>query len=219
MLPVLEIFHSIDGEGLRTGELATFIRLQGCNLHCKFCDTAYSIPLKNRNANEMEIKEIVANCKYRNVTITGGEPLIHSETMQLVEELVLAGHEVNIETNGTQDTTTHLPNMFYTVDYKTIYSGHSGDMNPAAFCHLTPNDVVKIVAANREDLEDAYDWFVKFYDHLATVERPWLYISPVFGKITPAELVDWVKEKNLDYKTRVQVQLHKIIWDPNARMV
>lgn len=219
MLPVLEIFHSIDGEGIRTGELATFVRLKGCNLHCVFCDTAYSIPMNDKGVTKMEVNEIVANCKYHNVTITGGEPLIHSETMQLVEELILAGHHVNIETNGTKDTTTHFPNMFYTVDYKTIYSGHSGEMNPSAFSNLTANDVVKVVAANREDLEDAYNWFTKFYGHLAPIERPWLYISPVFGKIEPSELVDWVKEKNLDCKTRVQVQLHKIIWNPNERMV
>lgn len=220
MLPVLEIFHSIDGEGLRTGELATFIRLKGCNLHCIFCDTAYSIAREGgQKATMMEVKEIVANTRYHNVTITGGEPLIHEETKQLIQELVLAGHHVNVETNGTIDTTVHYANCFYTVDYKTPYSKMSDKMNPKAFEGLTSNDCVKAVVADRNDLEHSLEWYNKFYDDRPALARPWLYFSPVFGKIEPAEIVEFVKEKNLQERVRVQVQLHKIIWDPNARLV
>lgn len=219
MLPVLEMFDSIDGEGTRTGELATFIRLQGCNLHCCFCDTAYSIPMKNKNVNEMSVEEIVANTHYHNVTITGGEPLIHEETWKLIQELILAGHHVNIETNGTMDTTFHLPNMFYTVDYKCKYSKMNDKMNPKSFCGLGGNDVVKMVVATEEDMEDGLDWYNKFYASRANVDRPWLYFSPVFGKIEPVQIVEFVKKHNLQHKTRVQVQLHKIIWDPKEKMV
>ena len=220
MLPVLEIFHSIDGEGTRTGELATFIRLKGCNLHCIFCDTAYSIAMKGgAEYQDLEIEDIVKMVRYHNVTITGGEPLIHAETIKLVEALVIAGHHVNIETNGTMDTIFHLPNMFYTVDYKCIYSKMKDKMNPAAFCGLNGDDVVKMVVASREDMEDGLEWYNKFYLGKHECGRPWLYLSPVFGKIEPKEIVEFVKEKNLDRKVRVQVQLHKIIWDPAEKMV
>lgn len=219
MLPVLEIFDSIDGEGLRTGELATFIRLQGCNLHCCFCDTAYSIPEKNKNVKMMSVEEIVKNTHYRNVTLTGGEPLIHNETPKLIMALIEAGHEVNVETNGTMPTGVHLKNLFYTVDYKCIYSGMNDKMNPSAFNELLPTDCVKCVVATIEDMEDALKWYNKFYSVREVQYRPILYFSPVFGKIEPVDIVNWVKGKNLQERVRVQVQLHKIIWDPKMQGV
>ena len=218
-LPVLEIFHSIDGEGTRTGELATFIRLKGCNLHCCYCDTAYSIPQNYESAVLMRVEEILDRVKYHNVTITGGEPLIHEGTVELIKALVDAGHHVNIETNGTKDTIWHIPGMFYTVDYKCLYSRMNDKMKPEAFCGLNGEDVVKMVVADVVDLKDGLKWYNKFYGNKDTENRPWLYLSPVFGKIEPKSIVEFMHYNNLQDKVRVQVQLHKIIWDPSARLV
>ena len=121
---VNEIFYSIDGEGLRTGELAVFIRLAGCNLNCSYCDTKYA--LKISNGNKMTIAEILEevgkyNCK--NVTLTGGEPLIHAHIKELIDELIKNGYKVNIETNGAVDISEYLNKCLVTMDYKLPSSG------------------------------------------------------------------------------------------------
>lgn len=220
MLKVLEIFHSIDGEGLRTGELATFVRLAGCNLACRFCDTAYSIKPKDDTIQEMSVDEIISNVKYKNVTITGGEPLLQEETLDLIKALCEKDFKVNVETNGTIGIKFRHENLFYTVDYKCIYSGHNEQMNPEAFTNLLGTDVVKCVIASKEDFDDALAFFDAYLGNRPDHARPWLYLSPVFGKIQPVEIVDLVKENLPDMtKVRVQVQLHKIIWDPAARLV
>lgn len=123
---VNEIFKSIDGEGLRTGELTTFIRLAGCNLRCSYCDTCYA--LKNSNGTEMSVDEIVKKAKkmdYRNITLTGGEPLIHKDVDDLISKLCENGFYVNIETNGSVPIDKYITNknIILTMDYKLPSSG------------------------------------------------------------------------------------------------
>lgn len=218
MLKVLEIFHSIDGEGTRAGEIATFIRLAGCNIHCKFCDTAYSI--KPKEYKEMPVDELVKSVKYHNVTVTGGEPLLQLETKDLLVALAEAGHDVNVETNGTIVPEIRAPGIFYTVDYKCGASGHEKDMREEVFKSLRPYDVIKCVVGSVQDLESAVANLSKWVPDFGVAPRsPWVYFSPVFGKIEPAEIVEFMKECGLEGKFRVQLQLHKFIWDPNARLV
>lgn len=218
---VVEIFKSIDGEGIRTGQIVTFIRLAGCNLRCCYCDTKYSFD--KEQATEMSVQEILAKVKElgcSKITLTGGEPLIHDDTVALLLALGMNDYQVNIETNGSLDLTPFVLlrnrydlDMFFTVDYKTIYSKMNKQMNEKSFIYLDcQKDIVKCVIANKEDFDDALS-------HLANLHKPFnIWMSPVFGEVEPADIVEWVKETKREDIT-VQVQLHKIIWDPNKKGV
>ena len=220
-MKVVEIFGSIDGEGKRTGQLATFIRLAGCNLRCCYCDTKYSFDASK--AKEMSIDEILEECKrigYHNITLTGGEPLIHKDVDKLIFKLCHNGFQVNVETNGsvdlwdlTMERNLQGLDLFFTVDYKSKYSGMNHKMNKKSFdCLDSSLDIVKCVVANKEDMDDA----LKYLDSFNTRFNIWF--SPVFGAIEPKDIVDYVKEHNRQDVT-VQVQLHKIIWNPEKRGV
>ena len=217
---VVEIFGSIDGEGKRTGQLTTFIRLAGCNLRCVYCDTTYSFNVND--AADMTIDEILEKCAeigYHNITLTGGEPLVWSNIKILILCLCEAGYQVNVETNGSISlyaltalrAEKHL-DLFFTVDYKTPYSQMSGKMNRDAFnCLDIRKDIVKCVVADVHDMDDALAY-------LDAMGRFNIWFSPVYGKIEPSEIVDYVKQHKRQDIT-VQVQLHKIIWDPQKRGV
>lgn len=217
-LIVNEIFGSIDGEGVRTGELATFIRLAGCNLRCRYCDTSYS--LKGNQGIQMSINEIIDKVKeigYTNITLTGGEPLLQKNSIELINKLIENGFYVNIETSGSIDITPLLDkNVIITIDYKTKSSGMNDKMLLDNYKKLRETDVIKFVC-NKNDLEDIKG-FIKENPTLA-----YIYISPIFNEIQPYELVDYMKELHKDgyntKKLRMQVQLHKVIWDPNKRGV
>lgn len=216
-LVVNEIFGSIDGEGLRTGELATFIRLAGCNLRCTYCDTNYA--LKCNQGSEMTIEEIINKAKeigFKNITLTGGEPLIHRNVKKLIDELLNNEFKVNIETNGSIDITPYInKNLLITMDYKTPASGEVNKMMLSNINKLRENDVLKFVC-DENDLPHITS-ILKNYK-----PKCYVYLSPIFKKIEPSELVDYLKGLNNEIDTskiRVQVQLHKIIWDPNERGV
>ena len=125
---VIEIFASIDGEGKRTGQPATFIRLMGCNLRCSYCDTKYSFDITQ--SKDMSIDQILLECRklvYHNITLTGGEPLLSKDAIILIESLCSIGFQVNIETNGTIDLRPYIKlrnarslDFFFTVDYKCV---------------------------------------------------------------------------------------------------
>lgn len=216
-MKVVEIFGSIDGEGLRTGELATFIRLAGCNLRCSYCDTCYA--LKNSDGIEMTIDEIlekVKNIGHKNVTLTGGEPLIHKDIDELIKALLENNYMINIETNGSIDISNLDKRILITMDYKTPASNEENKMNLANFNYLKENDVLKFVC-NRNDLPKVKE-IIKNNNI-----KSYIYLSPIFNEIDPVELVDFLKElhkENIDTKKiRVQIQLHKIIWSPDERSV
>ena len=206
--PVNEIFFSIDGEGKRAGSLAAFIRLAGCNLRCSYCDTAYAFD----EGKSMRIEAIAEAVKgWKNVTVTGGEPLsqdIHALLQQLRE------HEVNIETNGSVDVTPYhaYPWVFFTLDYKCPSSGMESSMLEKNFQTLRPQDVLKFVVGDMEDLRTAQRVCEKYEPNCL------VYLSPVFGKIEAKEIVEYMKSAR--YKNwRLQLQLHKYIWPPDARGV
>lgn len=213
---VIEIFDSIDGEGIFTGCLATFIRLGGCNMRCSYCDTGYALNAKD--GVEMSIDDIV--CKVEqigntHITLTGGEPLINQDSLKLVSALCDAGFIVNIETNGSVDVTLFQNDKtVITMDYKTISSGENKKMSIDRINTLRKCDVLKIVC-EESDFGDITAMLLKIKTE-ATV-----FISPVFGKIEPKKLVSFAKSlRNCGLKNiRVQVQLHKIIWNPEERGV
>lgn len=218
-MQVVEIFGSIEGEGKRTGQLATFVRLAGCNLRCTYCDTTYAF----FGGTEMTVDDIVDACKkigYHNVTLTGGEPLKAHDISTLIRTLCAQGFQVNVETNGSVNLSSYINmrkeenlDVFFTVDYKTLCSGMSTLMATDAFMPLDPEkDIVKCVVATEEDMDEALDYLDSF-------ERPFnIWFSPVFGQIEPFKIVEYIKKHNRQDIT-IQVQLHKIIWDPMERGV
>ncbi len=207
-LKVNEIFFSIDGEGKRAGCLAAFIRLSGCNLRCSYCDTAYAFD----EGRFMPVEEIAKAVEgWKNVTITGGEPLCQ-DIHGLLE--ALGDHSVNIETNGSMDVTPYhgYPHVFMTLDYKCPSSGVESSMLDRNFRTLRPRDVLKFVVGGVEDLRAARRVCEKYEPDCP------VYISPVFGKIEAKDVVGYMKtERCGDW--RLQLQLHKYIWNPNERGV
>lgn len=211
-MKVVEIFKSIEGEGIRAGYPATFIRLYGCNLRCSYCDTPYGY--EGDTYVEMTVNDIVCKVKSLNcekITLTGGEPLIHPNVDELISELYRAGFEVNIETNGSVDITPYLVrHLIITMDYKCPSSGQQDKMLLNNLGLLRHKDVVKFVVGSTEDL----DVCKEIHSHT----KAQVFISPVFDKITPEEIVNYMLQHNMN-DCRVQVQLHKIIWEPNKRGV
>ncbi len=225
---VSEIFDSIEGEGVRAGQLCTFIRLAGCNLRCSYCDSMYAVdPAKyGGKAKEMSVNEVLAyvNRRYRRVTITGGEPLLFSETVKLADRLCDMGYEVNIETNGScdivvfRDMIQHSENLFFTVDFKLPSSGVMYDMRLSNFDNLTPRDVLKLVIGSEEDMSVGLAFAKRIFDQYRS-DAPYIYCGVVFGKF---ELADVIEECKLDKELadiRFQLQMHKYIWDPDLRGV
>lgn len=215
--PVTEIFDSIDGEGKRTGLMATFVRFAGCNLRCSYCDTAYS--LREEDAEEWLTEEELLRCirayPWKRVTLTGGEPLLQP-LASLCGTLGREGFECNIETNGAVPMMETRPEgLFYTMDWKCPDSGMEGRMCADNFPRLESQDVVKFVVGSGRDLcameRVVRRWFMK-------PGAPRLYVSPVFGRIEPRRLVEFVRDHALAEVT-VQVQLHKVIWPPDMRGV
>lgn len=212
---VVEIFKSIEGEGKRTGYPAVFVRLAGCNLRCSYCDTPYAQTASDATEclNERELVDKISEYNCSRVTITGGEPLLH-DLRPLLNLLYAADYEVNIETNGAVPLyPQRIGKMFYTLDYKCGTSGESKKMLMSNYYLLNRNDVVKFVVGSKEDFKDV-DRVIAYCKKIGC--KPKFYISPIWGAIELAELVEYAKQKD---DLCVQVQLHKIIWDKDKRGV
>lgn len=217
--PVAEKFVSINGEASRAGELAVFIRFRGCNLRCSYCDTQWAnsddCPAEELTARQ--IADYVRETAVKNVTLTGGEPLLQAGIDELIELLMAQGNSVEIETNGSVPISglcgSELRPVF-TLDYKLPSSGMESAMLTENYEYLAPEDSVKFVAGDISDLQRAAEIIEKF----GLASKCHVYISPVYGKIDPAEMVEFMKERNLN-NVRLQLQLHKFIWDPQKRGV
>ena len=210
-MKVNEIFYSIEGEGIRAGLPCVFIRLYGCNLNCSYCDTRYSC--ENNEYREMSVYEIIEEVKkYKcpNVTVTGGEPLMHEGIDILLKALKFHNFNVNVETNGS--IMPRERDILYTVDYKTFSSGMTSYMNKDAFTCLSENDVIKFVVGSIDDLEQAK----AFIEEIKP--RAHIFVSPIFGKIEASEIAEYLKNNSLN-NWRLQLQMHKYIWKPTERGV
>ena len=225
---ISEIFDSIDGEGKRAGQLCTFIRVVGCNLRCSYCDTMYAVEPEKYSLidpKEMSVSEILShvNRRYRRVTLTGGEPLLFPETVQLVNRLCDAGYEVNIETNGAcdivafRDLIREPEHLFFTVDFKLPSSGEMYSMRLSNFESLMPHDVLKLVIGSEEDLSVAVSYVKTLLEKYE--QPPVIYFGVVFGAYELADCIDTIMDEPELANVRFQIQMHKLIWDPNARGV
>jgi 7-carboxy-7-deazaguanine synthase len=213
-----EIFLSIQGETISAGLPTIFVRSAGCNIRCSYCDTPYA--LTARDGVKMSVDEIMADVrskKVKRVCYTGGEPLIQpkEEIQEFFDKLALEGYELSIETSGS------IPIGYWTLhekqrwilDMKVPSSGESGAMDFASLNLLRPQDEVKFVVGTDEDVAWAMDLIATYQ----LEGRAGLLFSPVWGSITPLRLTELVLASGVD--ARVQVQLHKIIWDPMTRGV
>lgn len=214
---VVEKFVSINGEGLRSGELAAFIRFANCNLRCSYCDTKYSFinPIYTEESID-ELVKYVKSTGVKNVTLTGGEPLIQNEIKELMIELSNIGNRIEIETNGSINIAPYLniPNVTFTLDYKLKGSGMEMYMDLTNYDLLRKNDVIKFVVSDYDDLEKTKE-IIKKYD---LINKANCLISPVWGRIEFEEIVNFLKDNKLN-DVKMQLQIHKIIWDKDKRGV
>lgn len=214
---VVEKFVSINGEGLRSGELAVFIRFANCNLRCSYCDTKYSFinPIYTEESID-ELVKYVKSTGVKNVTLTGGEPLIQNEIKELMIELSNIGNRIEIETNGSINIAPYLniPNVTFTLDYKLKGSGMEKYMDLTNYDLLRKNDVIKFVVSDYDDLEKTKE-IIKKYD---LINKANCLISPVWGRIEFEEIVNFLKDNKLN-DVKMQLQIQKIIWDKDKRGV
>jgi len=219
---VIEKFLSIDGEGPTAGEIATFIRFGGCNLCCKWCDTAYSIDgeIKGENLSKEDIYRYIKDNGATNVTLTGGEPLIQKDIEELIYFLAKDSELViHIETNGSVPTydfkrIQNVDNVIFILDYKLPSSGMENKMDLKNYSLLSNKDVCKFVIETQEDLIKAKE----IVDNFKLNERCLVYFSPITTSINPLLIVEFMKKNKMN-NIRLQIQLHKIIWSPETREV
>jgi 7-carboxy-7-deazaguanine synthase len=211
-LVIHEIYRSLQGESTFAGLPCVFVRLTACHLRCVYCDTAHAF----NQGLPLSVDEIVAGVLDLGgdlVEITGGEPLLQSEVHPLMTRLVEAGKTVLLETSGAVDTRMVDPRVRVILDLKTPGSGEVRANLWSNLERLKPGDEVKFVVCDRTD----FDWSVQVVrTHGLTGRCPVLF-SPGFGQVNPTELAAWILESRLPI--RLQLQQHKILWDPSARGV
>ncbi len=221
MYNVVEIFTSINGEGRSAGQLAVFVRFKGCNLDCSYCDTRWA-NCENTVSTPMtanEIYNIIKSESINRVTITGGEPLIQDG---IIDFLTLLSKDeslsVEIETNGAVDVRDVInigknrPSL--TMDYKLPSSLMEKHMIHENLNLIESTDTVKFVCGSEDDLNRAYEIITKY----KLAKKCAVYLSPVFNNIHPCDMVEFMKDKNMN-GVNLQLQLHKFIWDPNEKGV
>ncbi|MBW7957542.1 MAG: radical SAM protein [Deltaproteobacteria bacterium] len=205
---VCEIFKSIQGESSYAGLPCVFIRLAGCNLGCRWCDTPYArVP---DEATEFLIEEVLREVtRYGDcglVEITGGEPLLQEETKELARRLLDKGRTVLIETNGSVPVSGLDERVVKIVDVKCPSSGHAGSFLLENLSHITPEDEIKLVIADRGD----YDWAKEFIEEVLRGRTEKVLFAPVKPDLSPRDLAAWILRDGL--RVRLQLQLHSYIW-------
>ena len=221
---VHSIFNSIDGEVNYFGQggFTTFIRLQGCNLRCSYCDTPQAQdknPSFCKRMTPLEIAKYVKATGYSKITITGGEPL--EQRKDLIRLLKFLNCEeiwdISVETNGSKPTNKISKMASWVVDYKLPSSGMNNAMNYDAFSDLSNTDTIKFVVANKDDFICAINFIKDVWPDDGWIhEYPVMAFSPVFKKVAPSILYNWIVEKGLPkiYRIALNIQLHKIIGLP-----
>ncbi len=204
-LRITEIFLSLQGEADAVGWPTVFVRLTGCPLRCKYCDTSYAFT----GGEAMSIDAVmaaVAQHKTRHVCVTGGEPLAQKGSLELLHRLCDAGYDVSLETSGTLDISGVDARVSRVMDIKTPCSGEASHNRYENIEHLGHHDQVKLVIADRND----YEWAVAVLQKYRLHERCTVLFSPAFGALEPRQLAEWIIEDHLP--VRFQMQLHKILW-------
>ncbi|MCJ8502015.1 radical SAM protein [Desulfatitalea alkaliphila] len=212
-LTISEIFHSIQGESSWAGLPFVFVRLTGCNLRCRYCDTRYAYDGGQPMTVDAILQRIAAfGCP--RVLLTGGEPLLQGTTPQLAEALSDRGYTVTVETNGSLDIGVLDARCHRIMDIKCPSSGMQHHQRWANLDLLAPGDEVKFVVADRDDFQYALDILPRLAARQAA-ER--ILFSPAQGILPPRQLADWLLATRTE--ARLQLQLHKILWPDQDRGV
>jgi 7-carboxy-7-deazaguanine synthase len=204
-MKVTEIYKSIQGESTYMGLPSVFIRLTGCNLRCKYCDTKYAYE-GGKELHVNDIINIVNDYRCKIIEITGGEPLLQGEVYLLSEKLIKNGYKVLIETNGTISIKRLNREIIKIMDIKCPSSGMSDKMDFNNIDLLEKKDEVKFVISDYND----YIWSVNIIKKFELEDRCNILFSPVFRLLEPKEIAGWILRNNLN--VRLQIQLHKYIW-------
>lgn len=212
-LLIHEIYASVQGESSFVGLPCTFVRLTGCNLRCRWCDTPQAFT-GGRSLPRAEVLSEVLALGTPLVLVTGGEPLLQAGALPLMTALCDAGKTVLIETSGERDISGVDPRVHRIVDLKAPGSGESARNRWDNIPLLGSRDEVKIVLADRADYEWAREAIAR---HALDTRVAEVLLSPVHGELDPAELVGWVLADGL--RARVQLQMHKYVWGADAQGV
>ena len=212
-LKVNEIFYSIQGESVYAGLPCVFLRLTGCNLRCRYCDTRYAYE-EGSAMTVGQIMDRVASFGCNLVEITGGEPLLQDSTAELAVALLAKGYEVLVETNGSLDIDRVDRRCSRIMDVKCPSSGEASKNDPANLMRLTASDQIKFVIGDQDDFRFA----VQTLERLpAVLSCDRILFSRVAERLPPDRLARWLLDANI--RARMQIQLHKVIWPERDRGV
>ncbi len=213
MLTINEIFYSIQGESTYAGRPCVFVRLTACDLRCTWCDTAYAFHEGQKRSLDEVLAEVDAyDCPL--VEVTGGEPLLQGDVYPLMQGLLERGRTVLVETGGHRST-EQVPEQVITIlDVKCPGSGEAHRNDWSNLARLRLHDEVKFVIRDRTDYEYARDVIQR---HGIEGRAAAILFSPVHGVLEPKQLSEWVLADRLP--VRIQLQVHKYIWDPGTRGV
>ena len=210
---ITEIFKSIQGESTFAGLPCVFVRLTGCNLRCHWCDTAYAF----HGGQKMTVEEVLARIRAlggKLVEFTGGEPLLQEEVYPLAERLLAEGFHVLVETSGERYIGRLPRAVVKVVDVKCPGSGEEGTFCPENLGAMDKKDQIKFVVMDEKDYKYASDFILR-HDLRQRIGE--VILSPVFGQLHPRQLAEWILRDGLN--VRLGLQIHKFIWDPEARGV
>lgn len=211
-LLIHEVYRSIQGESTFAGLPCVFVRLTACHLRCRWCDTPHAFTQGTLMSLDDVVARVLADpCEL--VEITGGEPLLQEEVFPLMKRLAAAGRTVLLETSGAIDISRVDSRVRIIMDLKCPGSGECQHNLYANLDLLKPTDEIKFVIADRRD----FDWACEQVRAHRLAERFTVLYSLVFGELAPQALAEWILESRLP--VRMQLQLHKYIWDPTARGV
>ncbi|GAB6124965.1 radical SAM protein [Humidesulfovibrio idahonensis] len=214
-LQVCEIFKSLQGESSFAGRPCVFVRLTGCNLRCRYCDTIYAYA----GGESLSMRQVLERIETLGeaqpdilIEFTGGEPLLQESAVELMNALARSGRGVLVETNGSRDISVLAREVAAIVDMKGPSSGESEKMDLTNLERLRERDELKFVIGDRADYAHMLSLLSRVDPRRNTVNA-----SPLFGALAPAELAAWILADGLN--VRLNLQQHKYIWPPEARGV
>lgn len=209
---VNEIYQSIQGESTYAGRPCVFVRTTGCNLRCRWCDTEYAFEAGTEKPLDAILDE-VREFECPLVEVTGGEPLLQIESFALIRALLDEGYLVLVETSGAIAIDQVDPRAVIILDIKCPGSGMSATMRWENLSRLKEKDEVKFVIADETD----YHWAKTVLQEYPSLREKIIHFSPVFGEMEPRQLAEWILRDRLS--VRLQMQIHKRIWDPTMKGV
>lgn len=211
-LAITEIFESLQGEASHSGIPCTFIRLTGCSLRCRWCDTSYSF----HNGSQKTIEDIISQVKtfgHNLIQVTGGEPLEQDNTIELIKQLLTDKYKVLLETSGANSLALVPRETHIVMDLKCPGSNMESRNDLENLKYLKKTDEIKFVIANQEDL----DWSLEMLTGHKLSERFQVVYSPAWGLIKPETIAAWMIKYKIN--ARLSLQIHKHIWGPRKKGV